>query len=273
MIIFKTMSLGMLGDYGSESEISDSDEESEKTLNGPIETAKSEKSSVHSKAASLVDGNSTMDSEGENPGKGDPLSLFVQNDDTSSTDDSSSDETTPPHEHWEGVHLPLPDLDHLTSPTSQTGTTSFTSVFSNPYKEAEEAQLAMLKRHVSEFAPEEKPLKQERTKRHKPRGGRGKKRTFQPDRPPALADGFTHEAQSADGGYPKVLFNDDDSCIMTGEYGGDLDLEVVQGGMKRKQRSGVSSSLVPPKKYLKSYGKVQADERPWTVRTTSHSHK
>ena len=35
------------------------------------------------------------------------------------------------------------------------------------------------------------------------------------------------------------------------------------GGVKRKHRSGVGSTLVSPKKYLKSYGKAQAEERPY----------
>ena len=53
------------------------------------------------------------------------------------------------------VPLPLPDLDRLTSPSATPS-----SVFSNPYKEAEEAKLAILKRHVSELAPDEKPSPQ-----------------------------------------------------------------------------------------------------------------
>ena len=116
----------------------------------------------------------------------------------------------------------------------------------------------MLKRHVSDFAPDEKPAQQERARHHKSRGSRGGKRTEAlKHRSGHTLGGNTFSAES------QRLFNDDDSCAVMGA-------EVAHrgggGGVKRKQRSGVTSTLVPPKKYLKSYGKTQAEERPWTLR-------
>ena len=248
------MSLGLLGDYGSGSEISDSDGELEQASsdrNDKQNSAKNDNDAIRSRTEPLakvgIGGN-----EGETPEKeGDPLS-YIQDDASTSGDDSDSSESIPSDEDTP-VPLPLPDLDQLTSPTGQ-GTISFSSVFSNPYKEAEEAKLSMLKRHVSDFAPDEKPSSRERTKHHKYRGGRGNKRTPRH----GLASDTTPTDDNERG--PQRLFNDDDSCAAMDE--------VTHGG-KRKQRSGVSSSLVPPKKYLKSYGKAQVEERPWTVRMLS----
>ena len=257
------MSLGLLGDYGSGSEISDSDGEYEQGSSRRNDN-QIESNDTSSKTEPLL-GTCTCSgtSKGESTSagkevKGDPLS-YIQEDASSSDNDSSSDEDTPSGDDDDtAVPLPLPDLDQLTSPTNHlAAATSFTSVFSNPYKEAEEAKLAMLKRHVSEFAPDEKPSQQERTRHHKFRGSRGSKRTETPE----------HRSKHALGGCSSTesqrLFNDDDSCVVMGaevaHHGG-------VRGVKRKQRSGVTSTLVPPKKYLKSYGKAQAEERPWTLR-------
>ena len=133
--------------------------------------------------------------------------------------------------------LPLPDLDRLTSPSA-----TLSSVFSNPYKEAEEAKLAILKRHVSELAPDEPQhhrTKYRKRNRGVASGGRG----------------FSEATPTGDGNRLD-LFGEDDSSVS--EFGVER---------KRKQRSGVSGTMVPPKKYLKSYEKIQAEERPWTVRT------
>ena len=251
-----TMSLGLLGDYGSGSEISDSDGEFEQASsdkNNKKNLAKCDNDAIRSRTEPLAKVGSGGN-EGETPKKeGDPLS-YIQDNSSSSDDNSDSiNEDTPSDEKDTPVPLPLPDLDQLTSPTGH-GTISFSSVFSNPYKEAEEAKLSMLKRHVSDFALDEKPSSRERTKHHKYRGGRGNKRTPRH----GLASDATPTDDTERG--PQRLFNDDDSCAVMNE--------VTHRG-KRKQRSGVSSSLVPPKKYLKSYGKAQVEERPWTVRTLS----
>ena len=174
---------------------------------------------------------------------GDPLN-FAQDGDSSSSENSEGEgdelEREASDKEKTSIPLPLPDLDRLTSPSA-----TLSSVFSNPYKEAEEAKLDILKRHVSKLAPDEKPSPQHyRTKYRKrnstvARGGRG----------------FTEATPTGDGNH-LGLFGEDDSSVS--EFGVER---------KRKQRSGVSGTLMPPKKYLKSYEKIQAEERPWTVRT------
>ena len=254
------MSLGMLGEYGSVSsgsEISDSDEEFEKASSDKpashctvgLDSCGEVTKNAHTGRELLVAGGSANDGL-KTTGLGvdsDPLN-YVQDDVSSSEDnDCDSEEDASPVEKNTSVPLPLPDLDHLTSPAGVSSITGSSSVFSNPYKEAEEAKLAILKRHVSDFAPDEKPSPRTRTKRYK--AGRDYSRN------PRQGSATFSDATSA-GSDPHGLFNDDDSSTREG---------ALQG--KRKQRSGVSSNLIPPKKYLKGYEKIQAEERPWTVRT------
>jgi hypothetical protein len=265
------MSLGLLGDYGSESEISDSDGEYERASGDRNDNQTSTK--TDNKTEPLI-GMCNNAAEGESEGsgrEGDPLS-FIQGDASSSDNGSSSDEEAPTDDKdtTAAVPLPLPDLDQLTSPTGQE-TTTFSSVFSNPYKEAEEAKLSMLKRHVSEFAPDEKPpSRQERSRQHRFKGTRGNRGSRAPRHGSELQ---ASDARHTPGGSSAIdsqrFFNDDDSCVVS--EGGEF--AHHDGGVKRKQRSGVSSTLVPPKKYLKSYGRAQAEERPWTVGSLTDSHK
>ena len=77
---------------------------------------------------------SVTEGESKSAGReGDPLS-YIQGDGSSSDNDSdSSDEDSHPDDKdTAAVPLPLPDLDQLTSPTSQKAIATFRSVFSNP---------------------------------------------------------------------------------------------------------------------------------------------
>ena len=225
----------MLGEYGSVSsgsEISDSDDE--------FEPASSDRTDTHHSLAdqSTVPATLTGSLTCKGLKSGDPLD-YAQGDTLSSSEEDSEGDNRSTKEKDPSVPLPLPDLYQLTSPTGAS------SVFSNPFKEAEDAKLAILRRHVSEFSPDEKqPPSQRRTKRHGSR--RGKSRAV-------------GETTPTD---PHGLFNDDDSCVS--EVG-------VRG--KRKQRSGVGNMLMPPKKYLKSYEMIQAKERPWTVNSITRAPK
>ena len=173
------MSLGILEEYGSlssESEISDSD--------GELEPASNDRTDSHQSEAhqgTVVDGSHTATCERpESSAVGDPLD-YAQGD-TSSSDEEHSEED-------DGCS-DLPDLD------CQTGMTSCSSVFLNPFKEAEEAKLAILKHHVSEFAPVEKqPPPRTRTKNCK--GGPGSSTRIIGETTPTDLYG---------------LFNADDSC-------------------------------------------------------------
>ena len=140
------MSLGMLGEYGSHSsrsEISDSDSELEPTSNG---RTKRHQSLVHQDAVtdrtkshqSLADLDAVADSSHTETCNGpksgtvsDPLD-YAQGDTSSSDEEHSKEYDGSPEEKGPSISLPLPHLDQL---TSQTGMTSSSSVFSNPFKE------------------------------------------------------------------------------------------------------------------------------------------
>ena len=222
------MSLGILEEYGSlssESEISDSDE--------PASNDRTDSHQSEADQGTVVDSSHTVTCERpESSAVGDPLD-YAQGDTSSSDEEQSEEDDGSPEEKDPSISLPLPDLDHQTS---------YSSVFSNPFKEAEEAKLAILKHHVSEFAPVEKqPPPRTRTKNCK--GGPGSSTRIIGETTPTDLYG---------------LFNADDSCA-----------SEFAGRGKRKKRSGVSDTLMPPKKYLKSYKTVQAKERPWTITTSS----
>lgn len=150
------MSLGSIGQYGSDSNssISDSCDEDD-----------SEKRESHEA--------SVRDNSGSPPSTAckDPLSLFME--DPEDSNDSNSETDSPTHESSlpAPIPLPLPDIDKMVArnasySSSELVTKSATeghqgdvvekdsgesSVFFNPYKRAEESRLAILKQHVSEF--------------------------------------------------------------------------------------------------------------------------
>ena len=85
--------------------------------------------------------------------------------------------------------------------------------------------MAILKRHVSEFAPVEKQAPPRTRTKHYRKGGHG-----------SWIIGETTPTG------PHGLFNNDDSCA-----------SEFAGHGRRKKRSGVSNTLMPPRKYLKNY--------------------
>ena len=131
--------------------------------------------------------------------------------------------------------LPLPELDGSDRIVS--------SVFSNPYREAEEAKLAVLKQHV-DLSQHVEP-----TKKRPKWSKRGKFR----DRPRFETTGVSGEfPPSAAGGSGDQFWDDRDS--------------PAGRGRERKHRSGVTESLVPPKKFMRTHQKIQSEERPWAAR-------
>ena len=130
--------------------------------------------------------------------------------------------------------LPLPELDGSDRIVS--------SVFSNPYREAEEAKLAVLKQHV-DLSQHVEP-----TKKRPKWSKRGKFR----DRPRFETTEVSEFPPSAAGGSGDQFWDDRDS--------------PAGRGRERKHRSGVTESLVPPKKFLRTHQKIQSEERPWAAR-------
>ncbi len=258
------MSLGLLGEYGSGesgSEISDSDDE----LNHP----------------GLSEGNnqSILD-EGEPPTHGSSVSykgvtyradpMGLTGDDTSishSTDnplnhgvsDSNSDSTDSEPESGGAkvsgsreplpMVLPLPNLDAILGGNSARGADSC-SVFSNPYRAAEEAKLAILKQHVDLV---ENPQPSRHGRRAKPRTSRHPYANSSSRPPPSHSSTCSLPgSDSPPVGPGAALFDDRDSSILR-----------MEG--KRKHRGGVGDTLMPTKKFMKLHQQLQAKERPWTV--------
>ena len=126
--------------------------------------------------------------------------------------------------------LPLPILDGSARVT--------TSVFSNPYRDEEEAKLDILRQHV-DLSQHIEPKKKWQRKWSTKRGKRGRQDSnFQ-----AFGDLISGDQRWNDGDSP-----------------------VSPDGRQRRHRSGVGESLEPPKKYMKMHHKIQQQERPWTTR-------
>jgi len=226
------MSLGLLGQYGSgsESEISDSDDEQFQTY-GTTSTNTAEIGKPTGNSDPCAETSPRTATKTCNHGMdihADPLDqrTYTSHPDSESDSNSSDSATSPDSEGFKSelVPLPLPDLGQKIS----------TSVFSNPYKEAEEARLAILKQHVDFDGPK---LTTERRLK-KPR------RTVQSD------SSFRDEGQILSPG--DSLFDDRDSSLAR-----------TRG--KRKHRGGVGNSLMPSKKVVKMHKQMQARERPWTL--------
>ena len=148
---------------------------------------------------------------------------------SSQSSDEEREECEDEDEVRERSPLPLPVLDGSEKVAS--------SVFSNPYREAEEARLAVLKQHV-ELSHHEEPREKQRRRWSK----RGKFR------------GRHSQDQSSESG----------GLSSGSQFWDDRDSPAGQGGVRQKHRSGVGESLQPPKKYMKIHQKIQSVERPWT---------
>ena len=265
------MSLGLLGGYGSASgsEISDTGEEEEEEEEGGKCRGHPTSSKSHTEPPHNTDGRSHRSESNDSctgtvsqtPITGVPHSVetstrttahdtTVQEEeknlrssssvtyyglsggsDLLDSDSSSSQASDGEQEECEGEvikersPLPLPELDGSDAITS--------SVFSNPYRKAEEAKLAVLKQHV-DLSHHVEPSKKQPPKWSK----RGK---------------FREHTRFHASSSTNQVWDDRDAPMGLGG-----------GGMQRKHRSGVRECLVPPKKYMKIHQKIQGEERPWT---------
>lgn len=151
------------------------------------------------------------------------------------------------------THISADDGDHQTS------------VFTNYFHKAEEAKLAVLERHVKLTAEELKTNK-DQTKRP---ARKGVCRSFQLGRCrfgascrfahsiPSQADDTVTEVSK-----PAPKFGLLPSAQMPFRVKPEEDEEEKK---TRKHRSGVTDSLVPPKRAMRSLEQQRKDERPWTV--------
>lgn len=299
------MSLGTLGQYGSESgsSISDSDE---------------------------CDGDGEPRTVGPSPANknscvADPLSLGLEGaasgEDSSDSDSTSDSSSLPPSLDPQAVPspLPLPDIDGVVARNAsyanselvtsrsaveggcghpqQEAESGESSVFFNPYKKAEEAKLAILKKHVSEFS--EKPdvgdrRKASRRGRFRASSRSGHSRVEIP--PPVMyakhagdlsrfggpGPGFPPAAPPPTTHIPIRHPGRPMHCPPHSHRSHPGHEEWGEGGMRganlfddkdssnlvkrpRKHRSGVGDSLTPPKKFMKLHQQIRARERPWTL--------
>lgn len=220
------MSLGALGQYGSDSSISDSEGDYEENRGS-------------------MEGND----KNVSPHCMDPLSLCREQELSDSDPDTSSHHSSPLLPPSPASPLPLPDIESIVAQNSSyTGSELHTSglsseelkrqhsdgelenknsVFSNPYERAEKAKMAILKKHVGEFdkKPETKGSSPPPSRRHYRKKRVGNSMT------PASVEAERNE-----------LFDENDSSL----------------GAKKdpKHRSGVTDSLLPPKKYMRMYDKI-----------------
>ena len=163
-------------------------------------------------------------------GEGDTLDTDTSYSDTSGEDEEEEEEGGNGGEIARELSpLPLPVLDGSDKLAS--------SVFSNPYREAEEAKLAVLTQHVGLSEP---PPRKEGRKRARGRGKGGRQR----DRP---------RLEPCQGGGDSNWTDGDSPVGMGGGRGG------------RKHRSGVTESLQPPRKFMKTHTKIRHKEQPWTA--------
>lgn len=211
------MSLGLVGEYNSDDSSTGTPPPNNDTETPPP------KIDTRTTSISVSECNSSPENK---------KSYFDENfsdDSTDASSDESCDNEELPEEVPSVVYppLPLPDLQRLHS-----GKVEATpgSVFSIPYKEEEDAKLAVLKKHVT-LAPTEEPAKEE--KRHR----RMRRKRYNK---PLTEGGETG------------MFNDQDSSIRSKNI--------------NKVRTGLSQGLIPSQKYMKLHQKQQANERPWTLK-------
>ena len=217
------MALGLLDEYSSHSDISNSDDEDPRTT-----------PHVHP----TKDGKNTQggkpfkdEQETQHPDNTHPLSLFtVEGRDVDDDDDDDDDDDNCSSSSSEETEIPTPTCPNLPLPDLDTRQQLSESAFRNPYKEAEEARLAVLKQHVGDFAKEIEQPRGRRPWRHRTESQRSN---------PDSGGG----AQTQSNWSPER-----------------------QDGAKGKRRSGIVDCLVPPQKALKLHQQIQAKERPWTMR-------
>ena len=226
------MSLNLLGQYSSESE---SDADTPTTTNDtPI--ANAPPSCVTSETVTYCEdspekGKSYFDEcSSDNSSTG---SSRDEEEEEGGGGESSDDSAVPKSKNVkeDSIPLPLPDLERIHSGRAEA---TPGSVFSNPYKEEEDAKLAVLKKHVI-LAPTEEPMKEEKKRFNRRRkSGRGGRR----------------------GGEDNELFDSQDSSIKRKNF--------------KRIKSGLPNNLIPSNKYMKFHEKQQAEERPWTLDGKHH---
>ncbi|CAG2218039.1 unnamed protein product [Mytilus edulis] len=158
----------------------------------------------------------------------------------------------------EAERLPNPLLEPLPSASNSLQPSAGASVFVTQYHIAEKEKELILEKHVKLSATKIATGKKQQIC-HKFKRGRFQNVPFDQETDPFTGVNkiplFTDRVKKPLH-QPKYIpamkeeENDDDSYM---------------GGMKRKNRAGLSGGLIPSKKALSSLGRQRAAERPWTV--------
>ncbi|KAG8550358.1 hypothetical protein GDO81_026447 [Engystomops pustulosus] len=156
---------------------------------------------------------------------------------------------------------PLPSFRLPAPCLGNPGGLSSGSVFSNPFQDEKQAQLSILERHVK------------LSDGNRVKGGKGVCLAYQRDgrcrygtkckysHGSDLPQGSANPAQRETDG-------NDSSCKISetsGMASGEGQAEEPQGDKRKRKKPGLTDTLVPPKRSLKSYQKQLSAERPWAV--------
>ena len=233
------MSLSLLGEYDTDSD-AESDSEIEKHSDKLITAKDLIKPEENEPHTATRQESTDLDKE-VNEGSGSRSFFDANYSDNDSSSETSDKEDVPPVKplmrprvigeikkppsELSSDNLPLPQLNKIHS-----GIVEATpgSVFSNPYREAEDAKLAILKHHVA-LAPSEEKKEEKNDVKFK----RGRKRK-------------QGEGPEAD------FFDKHDSGIKRDKL--------------NRVKAGAPQGLLPSQKYMKNYQQHQAKERPWTMK-------
>lgn len=182
---------------------------------------------------------------------------------SSSEDEDSKKEFEKPTEPLPSpllsARLPAPRLG-IQSKVSPSG------VFANPFREEERAQLSILERHVklsdNNWAKGGKGVCLAYQKDGRCRYGTKCKYSHGTDLPLGATVSSQGEVSSSRG---DVLEMVRDSSKLGELQSGEETGEETQAERGKRKKPGLSNTLIPPKKSLKSYQKHLSSERPWVL--------
>ena len=142
---------------------------------------------------------------------------------------------------------------NLKNPFRSTESSTGLSVFSNPFKEAEDAAKFALEQHVK-FAPKLEDIKEINGRKICWNYRKGKCRF-------GSNCTFAHDCELLAKKLPPPV--DLSSCVIASPEFADNN-QPISSNTNKNKRPGLSQGIVPGKKVLKRYKQQQATEQPWT---------
>lgn len=139
-------------------------------------------------------------------------------------------------------------------------------MFANPFRDEERAQLSILERHVklsdNNWAKGGKGVCLAYQRDGRCRYGTKCKYSHGTDLPPGATLASQGELSSGGGDVPEAV---GDGLKLGELQSGEEAGEETQAERGKRKKPGLSNTLIPPKKALKSYQKHQSAERPWAL--------